>query len=86
LTYVKDVKDWTALSIACTKETVVSHSQRKGYAMEKYVCTICDWVFDPVQGDPENGIAPGVEFEDLPDDWLCPVCGAPKSEFEKKAA
>jgi rubredoxin len=51
--------------------------------MEKYVCTICDFVYDPVQGDPDSGIAPGTKFEDLPDDWLCPLCGVTKSEFKK---
>jgi rubredoxin len=51
--------------------------------MDKYVCTICDYVYDPENGDPENGIAPGTKFEDLPDDWLCPVCGVSKSDFEK---
>lgn len=49
--------------------------------MERYVCTICDYVYDPEVGDPENGIAPGTSFEELPDDWVCPPCGAPKSEF-----
>jgi rubredoxin len=52
--------------------------------MDKYVCTICDYVYDPAVGDPENGIAPGTRFEDLPDDWVCPPCGAPKSEFVKQ--
>jgi rubredoxin len=52
--------------------------------MDKYVCVICDYVYDPAEGDPENGVAPGTKFEDLPDDWLCPVCGAPKSDFEKQ--
>ena len=51
--------------------------------MDKYVCTICDYVYDPAVGDPENGIAPGTRFEDLPEDWVCPLCGAPKSEFVK---
>lgn len=54
--------------------------------MDKYVCTICDWVYDHAQGDPENGIAPGTKFEDLPDEWLCPLCGVPKSEFQKMGA
>jgi rubredoxin len=52
--------------------------------MERYICTICDYVYDPALGDPGNGIAPGTSFEDLPDDWVCPLCGAPKSEFEKQ--
>lgn len=52
--------------------------------MDKYVCGICGYVYDPVQGDPENGIAPGTKFKDLPDDWECPVCGTSKSDFEKQ--
>jgi len=46
--------------------------------MDKYVCSVCGYVYDPEQGDPENGIAPGTAFEDLPDDWTCPICGASK--------
>jgi len=53
--------------------------------MDKYQCGICGYVYDPEQGDPENGIAPGTRFEDLPDDWHCPVCGAEKAMFEKMA-
>ncbi len=51
--------------------------------MDKYVCTICDYVYDPKVGDPENGVPAGTAFENLPDDWLCPVCGVSKEEFEK---
>lgn len=40
--------------------------------MDKYICTVCDWVYDPEIGDPEHGIAPGTKFEDIPDDWVCP--------------
>jgi len=47
----------------------------------KYVCTQCGWVYDPEEGDPMHGIDPGTPFEDLPDNYLCPVCGAGKSEF-----
>ncbi len=50
--------------------------------MDKYVCTVCSYVYDPQEGDPENDIEPGTKFEDLPDDWQCPVCGASKEEFE----
>jgi len=49
----------------------------------KWVCTICDWVYDPDIGDPDGGIPPGVEFENLPDDWVCPQCGAEKDAFER---
>lgn len=50
--------------------------------MEKYVCLVCGYIYDPAKGDPDSNIAPGTSFEDLPDDWVCPICGAGKSEFE----
>lgn len=50
--------------------------------MKKYVCGVCGYVYDPEQGDSEGGIAAGTSFEDLPDDWTCPVCGAEKDQFE----
>ena len=49
--------------------------------MKKYVCDVCGWVYDPAVGDPENGIEPGTAFEDIPDDWVCPLCGVGKDEF-----
>jgi rubredoxin len=52
--------------------------------MDKYVCEVCGYVYDPNAGDPDNGIDPGTSFEDLPDDWTCPVCGASKDDFEKE--
>ena len=52
------------------------------YRMEKYRCTVCEYIYDPESGDPENGIDPGTAFEDLPDDWLCPVCNEGKWSFE----
>lgn len=51
--------------------------------MDKWVCTICGYVYDPAIGDPEAGIGPGTAFEDLPEDWACPLCGAAKDQFEK---
>ena len=51
--------------------------------MDKYICRVCDWVYDPEIGDPEHGIAPGTKFEDIPDDWVCPLCGVGKEDFEK---
>lgn len=50
--------------------------------MKKYRCTVCDWVYDPELGDPDAGIAPGTAFEDLPDDFVCPLCGVGKEDFE----
>jgi flavin reductase (DIM6/NTAB) family NADH-FMN oxidoreductase RutF/rubredoxin len=52
--------------------------------MEKYVCTVCGYVYDPEKGDPENGVKPGTKFEDIPNDWVCPVCGAGKEDFDKE--
>jgi len=51
--------------------------------MSKYECNICGYVYDPAQGDPDGKIAPGTPFEQIPDDWLCPICGASKTEFKK---
>jgi rubredoxin len=52
--------------------------------MDKYVCDLCGYVYDPAVGDPDNGIAPGTSFEDLPEDWTCPLCGADKGSFSKE--
>lgn len=52
--------------------------------MDKYVCSVCGYVYDPADGDPDNGIKAGTSFADLPDDWTCPVCGAEKGQFEKE--
>lgn len=49
--------------------------------MKKYICNICHHVYDPAQGDPESGIAPCTPFEDLPDDWVCPLCSVGKEDF-----
>ena len=51
--------------------------------MDKYRCLICDYIYDPAEGDPGSGIAPGTPFEEIPDSWVCPLCGADKSNFEK---
>ena len=49
--------------------------------MKKYVCDVCDYVYDPEKGEPDSGIAVGTAFEDLPDDWVCPLCGVGKDQF-----
>lgn len=51
--------------------------------MDKYECSVCGYIYDPADGDPDNGVAAGTKFEDIPDDWTCPVCGAEKDQFEK---
>jgi rubredoxin len=50
--------------------------------MQKWQCTSCGYIYDPGVGDPDGGIPPGTAFEDLPSDWVCPVCGVPKDMFE----
>lgn len=52
--------------------------------MDKYVCTVCGYIYDPAEGDIDNGVEPGTEFEDISEDWVCPICGVPKSDFEKE--
>ena len=54
----------------------------KGGIIMKSECGLCGYIYDPAVGDEENGIAPGTAFEDLPDDWECPLCGAGKEEFK----
>ena len=50
--------------------------------MKKYKCLMCGYIYDPAKGDPDNGVAPGTAFENLPDTWVCPECGVSKDEFE----
>jgi len=51
--------------------------------MEKWVCTVCGYVYDPEVGDPDSNIVAGTAFEDIPEDWVCPMCGVSKAFFEK---
>jgi len=51
--------------------------------MDKYRCTVCGYIYDPLKGDPDNGISPGVPFSALPENWVCPECGVGKDMFEK---
>ncbi|WP_456324767.1 rubredoxin [Desulfonauticus submarinus] len=52
--------------------------------MERWVCAICGYVYDSNEGDPGHGVQPGTKFEDIPEDWVCPVCGATKENFNKE--
>lgn len=56
-------------------------TNQKNKTMKKYRCEVCDYIYDPAKGDPDGGIAPGTAFEDLPADWVCPVCGVGKEDF-----
>ena len=53
--------------------------------MTKYVCTVCGYVYDPEVGEPDNNINPGTSFQDIPEDWVCPLCGVGKDQFEEEA-
>ena len=52
--------------------------------MKQYECDVCGYIYDPEQGDPDNGVESGTAFENIPDDWVCPVCGAGKEDFSAK--
>lgn len=49
--------------------------------MQKYVCDVCGWIYDPEIADPDNGVPAGTPFKDVPEDWVCPECGVPKEDF-----
>ena len=51
--------------------------------MQKYKCIVCGYIYDPEEGEPDGGISPGTPFEEIPDDWVCPVCGVMKEDFEE---
>jgi len=63
--------------------TYIKSEKEEVKKVEKYVCKVCGYVYDPEKGDEDGGIPPGTPFEDIPDDWVCPVCGASKDQFEK---
>lgn len=68
-----------------TAPTYIKEPPKKGAVdMGKYRCTVCGYVYDPEKGDPDSGIKPGTSFEELPEDWVCPLCGASKEKFEKE--
>jgi flavin reductase (DIM6/NTAB) family NADH-FMN oxidoreductase RutF/rubredoxin len=68
-----------------TAPSYIAKEQGGEIKMAKYECTVCGYIYDPEQGDPDSNIPPGTPFEKLPDDWVCPVCGAAKSDFKKVA-
>ena len=83
--YYHEVKGGISPKTAPTYSAEVDKIKKKEEKkMEKYVCTVCGYVYDPAKGDPENNVKPGTKWEDVPKDWVCPVCGAPKDAFEKE--
>jgi rubredoxin len=61
--------------------TIADSSFGRRKIMGKYVCGICGYIYDPAEGDPDAGVAEGVPFEQLPEEWVCPICSAGKDEF-----
>ena len=84
IAHITDISEtWTAntVEIAVEEEILTEKTRKK---MDRYVCIPCGWVYDPEEGDPENGVAPGTPFEEIPEEWLCPACGVGKEYFEKE--
>jgi flavin reductase (DIM6/NTAB) family NADH-FMN oxidoreductase RutF/rubredoxin len=81
--YYHKVKGGLSPKTAPTYIAKEKDREKEEEKMDKYVCTVCGWIYDPEKGDPDGNIKPGTKFEDIPDDWVCPVCGASKSDFEK---
>jgi rubredoxin len=72
------------LDLYVSEGLIIVNNTGEDETMDKYVCSVCGYVYDPENGDPDNGVEPGTSFEDLPDDWVCPVCGAEKDLFDKE--
>jgi flavin reductase (DIM6/NTAB) family NADH-FMN oxidoreductase RutF/rubredoxin len=83
--YYHKVKGGVSPKTAPTYTIMVDKETKKEEEkMDKYVCKVCGYVYDPEKGDPDGGIVPGTKFEDIPDDWVCPICGVGKEDFEKE--
>jgi rubredoxin len=80
----KGISPKTAPTYIADNKKIENNKKRKeSEKMAKYECSVCGYIYDPEKGDPESGVNPGTPFKDLPDDWVCPICGAGKDEFEE---
>ena len=75
------LEHYESLRTFVVEEQRKSNNPKNDKNMKKYVCTVCNWVYDPAVGDPDSGIAPGTPFEAIPDDWACPLSGVTKEDF-----
>ena len=82
--YYHKVKGGFSPKTAPTYFGAVDKKIKEAKKMDIYVCDVCGYRYDPEKGDPDNGVKPGTKFEDVPNDWVCPVCGAPKTSFSKE--
>ncbi len=80
--YYQNVKGGKSPKTAPTYDADAAAAKPKTQAASRYVCSVCGYVYDPQAGDPDNGVSLGTRFEDVPDSWTCPICGADKSKFE----
>jgi len=80
--YYRDIRHGRTPESAATYIRKGAESKERTKNMKKYKCSLCGYIYDPAVGDPDNGVEAGTAFEDLPDDWVCPECGAGKDEFE----
>lgn len=80
--YYQTVKGGKSPKTAPTFDQDAVAAKPQAPTAARYVCTVCGYVYDPEKGDPDSGIAPGTRFEDIPESWVCPVCGAEKMMFE----
>jgi flavin reductase (DIM6/NTAB) family NADH-FMN oxidoreductase RutF/rubredoxin len=80
----KGISPKTAPTYIADHKKIEDNKEKKELEkMTKYKCSVCGYIYDPEKGDPESGVNPGTSFENLPDDWVCPICGAGKDEFEE---
>jgi flavin reductase (DIM6/NTAB) family NADH-FMN oxidoreductase RutF/rubredoxin len=80
----KGISPKTAPTYIADNKKIENNKKRKeSEKMAKYKCSVCGYIYDPEKGDPESGVNPGTPFENLSDDWVCPICGAGKDEFEE---
>jgi flavin reductase (DIM6/NTAB) family NADH-FMN oxidoreductase RutF/rubredoxin len=83
--YYHEIKGGYSPKTAPTYSSVVDKPEKKEEKkMNRYICDVCGYVYDPEKGDPDNNVEPGTAFEDVPDDWVCPVCGAGKESFSQE--
>jgi rubredoxin len=73
------------VTISAIKRRFIEEKADRGDTMEKYQCMVCGHIYDPAKGEPKQKISAGIAFADLPDDWVCPVCGAAKTKFKPVA-
>ena len=81
--YYHEIKGGKSPKTAPTYIAPDNEKNNREEKMARFECTVCGYVYDPEKGDPDSGVKPGTSFEEIPDDWVCPICGAGKDVFEE---